>query len=214
MLKKGILHVSPLFLGNLSIFSLLQMIYYFLVSELLYPLTVSLIGHCIQSYRFVGTLLHILFTTPTFGFWHACFLDACCYGNSFMKGSAHIFILFCPCPDPVIFKYLLHVNLMIQCLCKSKFKLDLTIQVILVLEMNFKILHQFLNSYLFLTALGFHCCMWAFPGCGAQASVVVAQGLSRAWALLLWCTDLVAVRHVGSSRPEMELLSPALAGRF
>ena len=68
--------------------------------------------------------------------------------------------------------------------------------------------------HLFLAALGFHCCMWAFPSCGARALIIVAQGLSRAWAQLLWRTELVAVRHVGSSRPEMELMSPALTGRF
>ena len=42
--------------------------------------------------------------------------------------------------------------------------------------------------------------------CGAQAPDAQAQQL--------WLTGLVAPRHVGSPRPGLEPMSPALAGRF
>ena len=95
-----------------------------------------------------------------------------------------------------------------------------------------------------MAVLGLHCCAWAFSSygeqgllfvevhrlliavasrcrawaLGAQASVVVARGLSSCgtWALELRLRrmGLVAPRHVGSSWPGIEPLSPALTGGF
>ena len=61
--------------------------------------------------------------------------------------------------------------------------------------------------------LGLHCCAHAFsscdgqashhggfPGCGAWAQKLGLLG-SRAQAQELWCTGLVAPRHIESSRP-------------
>ena len=66
---------------------------------------------------------------------------------------------------------------------------------------------------------GFSCCgAWAL---GARASVVVARGLSSCGSRALECRlsscgtrAYVALRHVGSSGPGLESVSPALAGGF
>ena len=98
----------------------------------------------------------------------------------------------------------------------------------------------YLFIYLFLAALALCYCARAFSSCGEQglffvavrglliavASLVAEHGLqvrglqqlwlsgSRAQAQQLWCTGLVVPRHVVSSRPGIEPMSPALAGGF
>ena len=51
---------------------------------------------------------------------------------------------------------------------------------------------------------------------GARTSVVVARGLSSCGlrAQQLWCTGLVAPRHVGSSRTRARTRVPCIAGGF
>ena len=80
--------------------------------------------------------------------------------------------------------------------------------------------------YLFLAALGLHCCTRAFSSCrvralGVQASVVVAQGLSSygLWALEhrlsscgAWAQLLCGMWDLAG--PGLEPVSPALAGGF
>ena len=77
--------------------------------------------------------------------------------------------------------------------------------------------------YLFLAALGLHCCARAFSSCGewgllfscgaralgAWASVVVARGLSSCGAL-----GLVALRHVGSPRTRARTRVPCIGRRI
>ena len=67
--------------------------------------------------------------------------------------------------------------------------------------------------YLFMAALGLHRCPWAFSSCGeqelvsscgARASYCGGFSCCRAlalctWASELWCMDLVALWHAGSS---------------
>ena len=51
--------------------------------------------------------------------------------------------------------------------------------------------------YLFLAALGLHCCARAFSSCGEQGLLfVVIRGLLIGWLLLLWSTGS---RHAGFS---------------
>ena len=97
-------------------------------------------------------------------------------------------------------------------------------------------LYSLFYKNLFMAALGLHCCAQAFSSCGerglllvvvhrlliAVASLVAEHGLqacgvqqlwlagSRAQAQQLWRKGLVAPRHVGSSRPGIEPMSPAL----
>ena len=62
---------------------------------------------------------------------------------------------------------------------------------------------------------GFSCCRaWAL---GAQASVVAAMWAQQLWlagsraqAHQLWCTGLVVLRHVGSSRTRAQTLVPCI----
>ena len=52
------------------------------------------------------------------------------------------------------------------------------------------------------------CCTWAFSSCGEQ-------GLLPCWgAQALGCMGLVASGHMGSFRPGIEFVSPALPVRF
>ena len=46
---------------------------------------------------------------------------------------------------------------------------------------------------------------------GTQASVVAAQGLSRALVQYLWCTGLVAPWHVGSFRTQDQTHVPCIS---
>ena len=95
---------------------------------------------------------------------------------------------------------------------------------------------KFLFIYLFLAVLGLGCCAWAFSSCGEQgllfivvcglltavASLVVehrpqACGLQQLWlagsrsqAQQLWCTGLVAPRHVGSSQTRARTHVPCI----
>ena len=66
---------------------------------------------------------------------------------------------------------------------------------------------------------GFSCCGARAPG--TRASVVVARGLQQLWlvgsraeAQQLWCTGLVAPRHVGSSRTRARTVSPCIGRRI
>ena len=84
-------------------------------------------------------------------------------------------------------------------------------------------------SFFFLAALGLCCCTRAFSSCSKQGllfiavqSLVVEHGLqacglqqlwlvgSRAQAQQLWCTGLVASRHVGSSRTRARTRVPCI----
>ena len=83
--------------------------------------------------------------------------------------------------------------------------------------------------------LGFHCCMGislvvaseGSSSCSAQAShcggfscgraqTLIHPGFSSCgtWTQQLWCMDLAAARHVGSSQIRDQTLSPASAGTF
>ena len=84
-----------------------------------------------------------------------------------------------------------------------------------------------------LAAWGLHCCVWAFSGCGEGGySLLRCAGFSLQWLLLwstgsrstgfsscgtqaqqLWHTDLVAPRHVGSSRARAQTHVPCI-GRW
>ena len=77
--------------------------------------------------------------------------------------------------------------------------------------------------YLFLAALGLHCCAQAFSSCDEQRLLFVAvHGLqarrlqqlwllsSRAQAQQLWHMGLVALRHVGSSRARARTRVPCI----
>ena len=94
----------------------------------------------------------------------------------------------------------------------------------------------YLFIYLLLAVLGLHCCAWAFFSCSEQgllfgavrglliavASLVVEHRLqarslqqlwhvgSRAQAQQLWCTGLVALRHVGSSQTRDRTCVPCI----
>ena len=65
-----------------------------------------------------------------------------------------------------------------------------------------------LKSYLFLAALGLHCCTWTFSSCGRAgttllivvASLVTDHDLQGEWAQYLWLMGLAAPWHMGSSQ--------------
>ena len=63
----------------------------------------------------------------------------------------------------------------------------------------------------FLMGCGFSCCGARAPGLQAHEMWLLG---SRTQAHELWHTDLVALHPGGSSRPGIEPMSPALAGRF
>ena len=77
--------------------------------------------------------------------------------------------------------------------------------------------------YFFLTALGFHCCMNAFSSCKSGVCALVAVS-----GLLIAAAPLVGEHGLSSSgaqaqllhgmwnapKPGIELVSPALTGRF
>ena len=102
-------------------------------------------------------------------------------------------------------------------------------------------IYFFINLFiLVLAALGLHCCVRAFSSCSergllfiavrglliAVASLVVGHGLqacglqqlwlmgSRAQDQQLWCTGLVAWRHVGSSRTRALTRVPCIGRRI
>ena len=105
------------------------------------------------------------------------------------------------------------------------FKSDLLRNNLHVVKLTF-FKKNFIYLFIYLAVLGFCCCVRAFSSCSergllfvavrrlrtAVASLVAGHWLqahgfqqlrfagSRAQAQQLWCTDLVAPRHVGSSR--------------
>ena len=82
-----------------------------------------------------------------------------------------------------------------------------------------RFLKVYLNFYLFIFGCtGFSFCAWAFSSC-AQASHCADFSCRGGQALGcvvfgLWPRDLAALRHVESSGPGIEPVSPALAGGF
>ena len=92
--------------------------------------------------------------------------------------------------------------------------------ILLFIEVEF-IRHNInlLKSYLFLAALGLHCCTWTFSSCGRAgatllivvASLVTDHGLQGEWAQYLWLMGLVAPWHMGSSQTRHQTGVPWIA---
>ena len=91
------------------------------------------------------------------------------------------------------------------------------------LQLEFLNLLKLIN-YLFLAALGLHCCTQAFSSCGERgllfvvvlgllivvASLFVEHRLQTSRLQQLWCTGLVAPRQVGSSQTRARTHVPCI----
>ena len=83
---------------------------------------------------------------------------------------------------------------------------------------------SYIYMYIYMAVLGLCCCAWGFSASRGYSSCAVRAshcgGFSCGtrtlgeWAQQLWHTGLVAWQHVGSSRAEVEPVSPVLAGGF